>query len=409
MLRMQLMSSLEPETRCSTEYQKLVLSRVEECLSHGPQTLQNVFRACQGAYPAFVVSCLRELHNGAESVKLPGLSLNGAANIEQEISVLDSLEGNPVLCSWYFTAATCRRIEQLRDWSKLRLAFLGTPRLYDWFSTHDLGNERLLLDLDEVVVDKLSPLTHQEDSVLRYDVAANLPTEYHGRFDYVFFDPPWYPNDYRLWLSRAHLLAPNGGVLFSLFPELTRPDAGNERQSVLDFVRRHASESTLISSFLDYEVPSYELAQLKACGLQSIQPWRVADLIVSKLTAASPIEFPPESSDCSSKWVEVDIGLIRFFVGPATGAPRQSRLLTAPSNGSRLLPSPSRREPSRKEANVLSSRGHGLITSCPEELLGLLRVLGHRYRDGISVSETLEGSDTDHDTKELLVEILAEV
>ena len=146
------------------------------------------------------------------------------------------------------------------------MAFLGTPRLYEWFRSHNLGKERLLLDLDQVVLEKLAPSAGQKNEVLHYDVAKSLPNEYHGMFDYVFFDPPWYPKDYLLWLSKASLLAPGGNVVFSLFPELTRPDARNERQSILEFVRNHTKDLTLISAFLEYEVPSYELAQLTAAG-----------------------------------------------------------------------------------------------------------------------------------------------
>jgi hypothetical protein len=333
--------------------------------------------------------------------------LNDSAVTEVEPSILDSIEGNPVLCSWYFTAATCRRIEKLRDWSTLRLAFLGTPRLYDWFRTHDLGEKRLLLELDQLVVDKLSPLSKQRDSVLLYDVADAIPQEYQGQFDYVFFDPPWYPDDYLIWLSRASLLAPCGHVLFSLFPRLTRPTADPERELILDAVRRYVSDSTLLTSFLDYDVPTYESAQLKAGGIQAIQSWRVADLVMIKLKSEWTLDSSRESSG-SSEWVEVDVGFVRFFVSLSIQPADDGQLLSVLPGGSRLLPSPSRRERSRKEANVLTSRGHGLATSRPEELIALLTVLSRHYRDETSMRVTLNELVTDMKSKELLIELLTE-
>jgi hypothetical protein len=401
-------TSPKPEARTSDPYQLELVSRIEECLTHGPQTLQTILRDCQGAYPTIVLDCVRKLSDRANWINLAGIALTNRPNSDRKVSILDSLEGNPVLCSWYFTPAACQRIGELRDWSNLRLAFLGTPRLYDWFRMHNLGKERLLLDLDQVVLDKLALLGDRNGEGLRYDVANDLPKQYHGRFDCVFFDPPWYPNDYLLWLSKASLLAPDGYVLFSLFPELTRPNARSERESVLEFVRSYTKDLTLISSFLDYEVPSYEFAQLAAAGLQSIQSWRVADLMVSRLTAV-PIDCRSGSSTSSSGWTEIDIGSIRFFVGPAAGSVGESQLLNALSDGSIILASPSRREPGRQEANVLSSRGHGLATAYPQKLIALLESLHRFYRDGVPLTEMVQHLTTDDHTKVLLAKILGEV
>ena len=404
---MQLMSSkIEPTSL--DPYQLRVVSRIEECLDHGSQTLQAVFRACQGAYPTFVLDCIRELSDDIQWVNLVGIDLKNITSSDRQVSVLDSIEGNPILCSWYFTAATCHRIGQLRDWSPFRLAFLGTPRLYDWFRSHNLGKERLLLDLDQVVLEKLDPLSGLKSEVVHYDVATKLPKEYHDRFDYVFFDPPWYPKDYLLWLSRASLLAPGGYVVFSLFPELTRPEARHERQLILEFVRSHTKDLTLISSFLEYEVPSYELAQLMAAGMPSIQSWRVADLILTALPT-TPIDVNSGSSVSSSEWIEIDIEAVRLFVKPTAGTVAESSLLNPLSDGSIILPSPSRREPRRSEANVLSSRGHGLVTPSPQKLIAMLESFQRSCQDGLRIIDVIQESSTDNDTKKLLARILTEV
>jgi hypothetical protein len=403
---MHLMSSKFEPTSLNP-YQLRVVIRIEECLDHGSQTLQAIFRACQGAYPTVVLDCIRELSDDTQWVNLVGLDLKNITSRDRNVSVLDSIEGNPILCSWYFTEATCHRIGQLRDWSPFRLAFLGTPRLYDWFRSNNLGKERLLLDLDQVVLEKLDRLSGKGE-VVHYDVAKKLPKEYHGKFDYVFFDPPWYPKDYLLWLSRASLLAPGGYVVFSLFPELTRPDARHERQLILEFVRSHTKDLTLISSFLEYEVPSYELAQLMAAGLPSIQSWRVADLILTALSTI-PIDVNGGSSVSPSEWTEIDIDAVRLFVGSIAGTVAQSSLLNPLSDGSIILPSPSRREPRRSEANVLSSRGHGLVTPSPQKLIALLESFQRPCLDGLRITDIIQESSTDNDTKKLLAKILTEV
>src|SRR5687768_16554578 len=110
-------TSPNPEARCSDTYQSKVVSRIEECLTHGPQTLQTILRGCQGAYPTVVLDCVRRLSDRAEWVNLTGVALTDQTNRDREVSILDSLEGNPVLCSWYFTRGACERIGRLRDWS----------------------------------------------------------------------------------------------------------------------------------------------------------------------------------------------------------------------------------------------------------------------------------------------------
>jgi hypothetical protein len=401
--------SMKIRTTLSDPYHERIGYRIKECLRDGPQTLQTIVRNCRGAYPTVVLECLRQL-SVEVSFENTGFVLNNPSSIRREASVLDSLEGNPVLCSWYFTPTSCNKIAQLRDWSSLRLAFLGTPRLYDWFAINGLGKKRLLLDLDEVVLSRLKdrPNWTTETEILRYDVASELPQEYQGQFDWVFFDPPWYPNEYELWISRASLLAPKGFAAFPLFQDLTRPDAHNERKTIIEFVGNHTSDPFLVDCFLDYDIPSYELAQLRAAGLQSVQPWRVADLVLTTLPSGV-IHVKYVSSSAPSDWHEVDIGSMRLFVGPVKLPSNQFQLLTHTPDGASVLASPSRRERPRSEANVLSSRGHGLATDSPKDLIILLETIRRGYDQGIPVSEVLQRTIVDTGTKGLLENILLEV
>jgi hypothetical protein len=405
---MQLISRNTDES-CVEEYHLEILRRISDYLSQGPQTLSAIVRACAGAYPTIVRECIEEYRSKITWTDLPAAALCDPER-SAERSILDAVEGNPVLCSWYFTTQTCRRIAKLRDWSSLRLAFLGTPRLYDWFRSQNLGKERLLLDLDAVVLEKLSAFSSDADVVAQYDIADKLPDSYRGRFDFVFFDPPWYPVEYFTWLGSASLLAPGGHVVFSLFPELTRPSADAERRDVLEFCGRFSEELTLVSSFLDYEIPTFELGQLRAAGLSSIGPWRVADLVIAKINAGARPDFDRGDAERTpaSQWREVDIGGLRLFVNLLDRREHEPRLLMTPTGTSTILPSPSRREPTRKKVNVLSSRGHGLVTSRPTDLVQILESLSRR-RAGASLNDEIRRQPIDAQSQEILTEVLKEV
>ena len=63
------------EAKYLNPYELMVLRRIEECLDHGSQTLQTIFRACEGAYPTVVLDCIREFYDDAQWVRLVGLDL----------------------------------------------------------------------------------------------------------------------------------------------------------------------------------------------------------------------------------------------------------------------------------------------------------------------------------------------
>src|SRR5262245_10701748 len=121
------MSVLEEEH----EYLARAERRVRAALNGAERTFFDVARLCEGMYPTLVSKLLEGL---------PGTEVGSSqwcfktTKSAESSSGLGSLEGNPTLCSWYFTEATCERVAALRDWSDLKIAFLGTPRLYEHFA-----------------------------------------------------------------------------------------------------------------------------------------------------------------------------------------------------------------------------------------------------------------------------------
>lgn len=397
-----------PETVATTNaaYAEALSSTIRERLAYGsPVGLAGLFRACKGAFPTLVMEHVTRMLGEVHWTQVSALATASGAHHQ---SRLGDLQGNPVLSSWYFSAATCGNIADLRDWSHQRLAFLGTPRLYEWFAERGLGQTRVLLDLDTTVLRALADLTAgASDRHVIYDARRELPDVYVDRFDYVFFDPPWYPEHYATWLRRACRLAPRGTLIFPLFPRLTRPSAAAERNEIMRPLHNAGGSIWTISEFAEYVVPSFERAELRAAGLEGVHLWKAADVIVAELgRLATVVEFDELPLEESS-WVEIDFGSIRIFADVSRCA-SDGRLAFLPEGWTRILVSPSRRDPQRAQANVLTSRGHGFMTSDPLRLVARLGDVARSTGCLDDARRAIRDADIDGDSKTFLDSILAE-
>lgn len=387
------------------EYGQRLLAAIRERLCEQPLTFFDVVRSAKGAYPTVVRDALNELvpeviRDNLEGYRIPP---SPSAVRSRWHSVLSGIEGNPILSSWYFTPETCERIGVLRDWSGLRLAFLGTPRLFEWFATHKFGRERALLDLDVQVLRALEMIGGGADKIVSYDVSHQVPEKFLRKFDYVFFDPPWYPQEYFVWFERAVALSASGEVAFSLFQELLRPSAFAERMVLLRNLIEPAASQTILPSFLQYEVPTFEKAELRAAGFASPLPWKMADWAMVKVPLVAKRKKLEQKPLERKEWTEVNIGKLRIFVAQ-NHVPKHQDTLLAQADAGLVLSSPSRRNPARQAMNVVTSRGHGLRTSRPTELLELLRAIGAESRK--PDMDYIQRLSVDQHSRTLLEEIL---
>ena len=359
------------------DYVSQVRARVRAGLQERPLSFVDVVRRCDGAYPEVVAGVLAEPEFQSTTATRRQYYMDGP---NEAPSALLGLENNPVLCSWYFTRSTCVRLASIRRWTGCRLAFLGAPRLFEVFAQQHRDVACFLYEADERVLSCLAATgKFGDDQLVKYRVPE--PVSVDTGVDYVFFDAPWYPADLRAWLRTATALAPKASIAFALFPRLIRPTATRERDDLLDELEARSRNVTLVAEYLEYEIPSFERAELLAAGVDVHEPWKLADLVlVDGLTA--PEAWAKETQRVA-EWIEVDVGALRVFVDLSRVSTQGDELplLRPLPDGTIQLRSPSRRDPARQAANVLTSRGHGACTRAPRQFVRTVRRLSETSGD----------------------------
>jgi hypothetical protein len=390
-------------------YERLLGERIRQAVSAREQPLNQIIRSCRGAYPTTVFRALQNLNPEIAQCSEKVFEIRPMAEENRvTMSVLAELEGNPVLSSWYFTPSTCSRIEGLRDWSTVDIVFLGTPRVYEWFAVNRIGARRTLVELDKLVIERLRGLSAScGDEILTLDICDSMPDRLAGQFQAAVLDPPWYPQDYEIWIRQAKYLAPGGLLCLSLFPELTRPSAEAERSQVLRDLTKSSRGLITLTDYLEYEIPSFELYQLKASGIDDLRPWKLSDLVVCELGPSPKLIEALDFPRAQNTWREVGIGKLRIFVGFHETPNNADVFLSHPQQEDVTLPSPSRRIAGFGSMNVLTSHGDGLVCSRPSEFLEIVSKLSIAISRGRqALAAEIQALPMDDSSRRLLKRII---
>jgi hypothetical protein len=272
-------------------------------------------------------------------------------------------DDNPVLSFWPFSSDCVQRIATLANGHEA-IALLGTPTVFSALREGKKDNV-VLFDSDDYLFRDRST-----DGYVQCDLLSDALLSFENKFDLVIGDPPWYFDDYLSWLDAAICLArPGGTIVFVLYPQNIRETASHETKEILRTVDKLLDDVRALQMAAEYETPSFEQVEFIQNGIYPIS-WRRAKFISGKVPihkTARPVEARPSRTDL---WTERRIGCGRIFV-ENTRSDSSVFLQTARPNN-RFLSSPSRRDPSRKKANVLSSRGHGLSCNDPKRLIDLI-------------------------------------
>jgi hypothetical protein len=275
-----------------------------------------------------------------------------------------SREDNPVLHFWPFSSKTSAHLADIaRGFGAV--ALLGAPSVF--MRLQNEGHQDVcLFERDEYFFRE-----RDAPGFVKCDIEQGVPKQFHGLFDIVIGDPPWYLREYRRWLDAAEqLVRPGGTVAFVLFPEWVRDSAPQERSALVELFRSRLSHLSIGEAAVEYQTPSFEQVQLILNGIKPIC-WRRADLIVGQTSDAPTGLFREPEAPTDRNWAERRVGCGRLFIDLGESG-RAERFLEQAAPASRFLRSPSRRASGRKRANVISSRGHGLYCRSPELLLSII-------------------------------------
>lgn len=364
-------------------YYKSAKNCVVSILKGNQCTFEELCRKCHGLYPAVIRNIISELKIHETLIPAYTTEQNrippGAFDdhyYESQDNVTQQIQNNPVLSSWYFSWNTCNKIASIDIWKNKSVLFLGTPRLFEYFVTRNYGKELTLVDLDELVVSSLQnkycDCPHKSLHFCCKNITAINVEEFHSQYpevyDYIFLDPPWYLESYRVWLDVALKLAhSSSSIVFSLFPSLLRPNAITERKDILDKCRNAATRVQLFPDYLEYDIPSFEKGELAMEGLMLRSSWKMADMVVltaPKVITPKDTEYKRRLSSAEeySMWIEYNFLNTRWFLNQNFPTNDDLPTVSAPLE-TLFLKSPSRRNPEFSRVNLLSSRGHGLLVS----------------------------------------------
>lgn len=332
----------------------------------------SILRRLPGVYPTEFLASLDRLAAAA----VIGPAVPEEARRQMAIESTNFSEGRSLLplphpqdYEWRFTSDASRAL--LNYAAELTpsggdVLLFGTPGLAAEALTLPIGRRLALLVEPNGVTDRLVALNQATGSPLSIAFCSGgLPRE---SADAVLLDPPWYLDFVRPMLSAAaHSCRAGGYVLISLPPDGARPTAERDRKAVIALGKRLGLvlvERKPLS--IAYETPFFERNALRAAGLATPPQWRRGDLVVFQRLSATSLPSP--NSQRSRLWTEVSVGRMRLFIGKGGNVTVGEAALTSIVAGD-VLPSVSRRDPRRSNANVWTSGNRVFRTGNPQLVL----------------------------------------
>lgn len=264
-----------------------VKERIRFAMSAGASEYQDILSLCEGADPRLVAECIAEI--GAVVTRS-----TTALPLRETLPQVPAAD--PFRSQWWFSGETVEfffdRIATRTRVGGGRVLCLGAPTVGHLLLAR--GIDTLVLDVDKDVVAMIHDVFG--DRAREFDAADELPHDLLSTFTATVIDPPWYDVAAHVFLRRAiDACMPNGEVLMSLPPRLTRPGTDRFRSELIDSLLKAGHELlSLESQKVGYLVPRFEEAALGGdFGFRGI-PWRRADLLhVRKREGATTIPAPP--------------------------------------------------------------------------------------------------------------------
>jgi len=262
------------------EHEDRVRNRVVAAISEGRSQLMAVLPFCDGADPRLVAQLLGEhIKGGASVVGSPDAATfrEAASDLPWKMPAAD-----PMLGQWWFTLGTIdaltNRIRKALPQKRGKVLCIGAPTIA--FHLSKMGLDVLLLDADPDVLTALRSAGGSFETV-EHNMFDGLPEKCRNAFDAVVLDPPWYQDEFNVFVDAAMQALRLGGSGYLSIPALlTRPSVVKERRMLLQRLNKlGASIVSLESACLRYVVPEFEQSAYADLDGFTGRPWRASDLV----------------------------------------------------------------------------------------------------------------------------------
>lgn len=341
----------------SSTFEAAIVANVRRLVGTSKSKL-DLFNAMGGVHPIEIKRALL----ASEEYDLLRIAFSGLEVASPTLREVKR-DDNPVLSFWPFTSHCAKEIATLAE-AYESVALLGAPTVFSALRETQKDNV-VLFDIDDYLFREKTT-----EGFVQCDLLSDALLSFESKFDLVIGDPPWYFDEYVSWLDAAvRLTRPGGTIVFVLYPKNIRETARQETAEILKTVGSLLNEVERLRFAAEYETPSFEQVEFIQNGIQPTN-WRRAEFILGRVPLDKTVRPAGTNRPRTNLWTERRIGCGRIFVEDVASA--SSTFLQTAHPNHRFLSSPSRRDLSRKKANVLSSRGHGLSCNHPKRLLDLL-------------------------------------
>jgi hypothetical protein len=381
------------------DYDERLASRLQDLLKLGPRHSRILIAEALGAYPTDVLASLRSLQRiGKAKEVAPDIWSSIDAQIPDvgfpqaldEFTAcgeeLDFPEPHPLDFDWRFSKRALEEIEKRLDPSTSKtIAVLGAPTVFKYLRNR--GRPAFLFDRNAQIIAHLKREGYNE--VTQCDL---FRFSLNDQFDCVVADPPWYLDHYQAFIEAARrMLMPDGKLLISVLPPLTRPSAESDRSAIVGFAQERGFDLFCVDrAVLGYLSPPFEVASLKSDGI--VMPvWRSGDLYTFVLARREQLDREVKSPDEEQGWQTFTIGRTVVKV-KSDDIPSEMQFdfdNVSEMNDFRLR-SVSRRSPSRAAINLWTSRNLALNLTRPDIACAVLQLLARGYSDGDAVTKLRE-------------------
>ncbi|MEC6906212.1 dNTP triphosphohydrolase [Photobacterium piscicola] len=278
------------ETSKQEVWEKQLRSKITNLLQRGLTSFEDILPLCDGAQPKDVDRLFKELKDLNFDV------LQTSADYKTKFFFMLPA-ANPLFFQWWYTLESQELMaSKLLDiYRGQNIACLGTPTLAATLASY--SENITLLDIDEDIVSLFNDVFSNGSKAKVHDVNHDLIEDYEKKYDCITIDPPWYPSEFKKFISRAIQLSKDGGVIYCSIPQkLTRPGIEEERRELISALQACGHDILYIEpNVMKYIVPHFEEEALKNSGIGTKnQPWRSSDLLVIKVNGSEVLSFEPE-------------------------------------------------------------------------------------------------------------------